>query len=66
MTSRRASALAEKAVARAIEGGQHQIIIDADGCTRILPLGVTPVQADDAALDAEIQGLITGHGHAAH
>jgi hypothetical protein len=58
--------LARRAVDLAISGGQHQVLIDEYGRTRILPVGVDVRQADEAALDAEIQGLIDGHGDAAH
>lgn len=53
-------------VERAIAGGRHRIDIAADGKITILPLGVTPANADAVALDAEIMGLIDGHGDAAH
>ena len=63
-TSRRMTALAQRAIDRAIAGGQHQVLIDELGRTRILPLGATLQQADDAALDAEIRGHLDGDGHA--
>lgn len=66
LSTRTRTALATRAVEMAIAGGQHQVIIDEHGRTRILPLGVDLKQADDAALDAEILGLIDGHGDAAH
>lgn len=58
LSSRARTSLAQRAIDRAIAGGQHQVLIDEHGRTRILPLGVSLAQADDAALDAEIQGLI--------
>lgn len=55
-----------KAVQRAIDGGRHRVTFDAAGMPVILPLDVDPAHADDAALDAEIQGHISGNGHAGH
>lgn len=56
---------ANSLVRYAIDSGRHRVTIDADGRTVILPLGVDPVQADEAALDAEIRAHL-GDGHAAH
>lgn len=67
MKSRRSlTALANRAVERAIDGGRHRVSIDEAGRVTILPLGIDPLQADDAALDAEIRGLISEDGHAPH
>lgn len=51
---------------RAIDSGRHRVEILPDGRITILPLAIDPLQADDAALDAEIRGLIDGHGDARH
>ena len=64
--TRRLTGLAQRAIERAIAGGQHQVRIAPDGGVVILPLGSTPAHADDDALDAEIRGLIDGDGDAAH
>ncbi len=63
--SRRLTGIAQRAIDRAIMGGQHQVRIGADGAVTILPLGSDIAHADEAALDAEIRGLIE-HGDAAH
>ncbi len=52
-------------IQRAIESGQHRVDISPEGKVTILPLAVPPVQAEDAALDAEIRELLDG-GHAPH
>lgn len=52
-------------VQKAINSGQHRVDITPDGKVTILPLAVSPAQAEDAALDAEIRELING-GHAPH
>lgn len=65
LSSRAKSAMLDRAIARAIEGGRHQVIIDADGRTRILPCDASLAQVDDAALDAEIRELL-GDGDARH
>ena len=63
LSARARASLAQRAIDRAIDGGMHQILIDEQGRTRILPLGASPALADDAALDAEILGLFEpGHG----
>lgn len=67
LSARARTSLAQRAIDRAIAGGQHQVLIDEHGRTRILPLGVSLQQADAAALDAEIQGLIdSGDGVGRH
>lgn len=66
LSTRTRTALATRAVEMAIAGGQHQVIIDEHGRTRILPLGVDLKQADEAALDAEIRGLLENDGDARH
>lgn len=58
LTIRARTALAQRAIDLAITGGQHQIVIDIAGRTLILPMGADVKQADEAALDAEIQGLL--------
>lgn len=58
LSARARTALAQRAIDRAIEGGRHQVLIDEQGRTRILPLEASLHQADDAALDAEIEQLI--------
>lgn len=64
LSSRARTSLAQRAIDRAIDGGKHQVIIDEEGRTRILPLGSSLAQAEDAVLDAEIQELLdAGHGH---
>lgn len=65
-TAKRPSALAMRAVERAIAGGEHQVLIRADGHVTILPLTAAPAQADESALDAEVDRLINGNGNAAH
>ncbi|WP_292065896.1 hypothetical protein [Brevundimonas sp. UBA7664] len=65
-SARRLTALAQRAIDRAIDGGQHQVLIDEFGRTRILPLGVTPDHADTDALDAEIRGHLESDGDARH
>lgn len=52
-------------VQRAIESGHHRVDISPDGRVTILPLAVSPAQAEDAALDAEIRDLLND-GHATH
>lgn len=52
-------------VQRAIDGGNHRVDITPDGKVSILPLMVTPAQAEDYALDAEIRELL-GDGDARH
>lgn len=52
-------------VQRAIQSGHHRVDISPDGKVTILPLSVSPVQAEDAALDAEIRDLLND-GHAPH
>lgn len=64
--ARRLTGIAARAIDRAIAGGQHQVRIASDGEVLILPLGSTLGQADEAALDAEIQDVINGDGDAAY
>lgn len=52
-------------VQRAIESGHHRVDISPDGKVTILPLTVSPAQAEEAALDAEIRDLLND-GHATH
>lgn len=64
--TRRLSGIAQRAIDRAIEGGQHQVRIGPDGGVVILPLTASPAQVEADALDAEIRGSIDGYGDAAH
>lgn len=57
---------ANSLVRYAIDSGRHRVTIDSDGKAVILPLAVDPVQAEDAALDAEIRGLMSEDGDARH
>ena len=66
MATRRQSEIARRAIDRAIAGGAHQVLIGVDGRVTILPLTASPAQADESALDAEVDRLINGHGDAAH
>lgn len=50
-------------VQHAIQSGNHRVDIAPDGKVTILPLNVSPVQADQIAADAEIFELLN-NGHA--